>query len=54
MPAENVPVGSAALLNGVLKRSRDMVLPYDVGELLWTVFAGKDLVAHEGDEAHYT
>ena len=54
MPAEDVTVGSSALLNGILKCAGDVVLPDYVGELLGTVFAGKNLVAHEGDEANYT
>ena len=51
MPAEDVTVGSSALLNGILKCAGDVVLPDYVGELLWTVFAGENLIAHEGDEA---
>jgi len=54
MSAEDVPVGSPALVNGILKRACDVVLPDYVGELLGTVFAGKNLVAHKGDEANYT
>src|SRR6185369_3161442 len=44
--AEDVSMGDALLLDSVLERSSDVVLPNDVGELLGPVFAGKDLVAH--------
>ena len=44
--AENVPVGDALLLDGILQRASDMVLPNHIGELLRTVFSGKDLIAH--------
>ena len=44
--AENVAVRDALLLDGVLQRAGDVVLPDHVGELLGPVFAGKDLIAH--------
>ena len=44
--AEDVPVGNPLLLNGIFQRASDVVLPNHIGELLWTVFSGKDLVAH--------
>ena len=49
MPAENVPVSSTFLLNGIFQGAGDMLLPDDFRKFLRTVFAGKDLVAH-GEE----
>ncbi len=46
MSAEDVSVGNASLLDGVLQRARDVVLPDDVGEFLWPVFARENLVTH--------
>ena len=44
--AEDVAVRDTLLLDGVLQGAGDVVLPDDFGELLWPVFAGKNLVAH--------
>ncbi len=44
--AEDVPVRNPLLLNGIFQRASDVVLPNHIGELLWTVFSGKDLIAH--------
>ena len=46
MPAKNVAVSHAVLLNGIFQRASDMLLPDHVGEALRTVFAGQDRVAH--------
>ena len=46
MPAEDVAVGDALLLDGILQRAGDVLLPDHVGELLWTVFARQNLVTH--------
>ncbi len=46
MAAEDVSVRDAPLPNGVLQGAGDVLLPDDLGEFLWPVFAGKDLVAH--------
>jgi hypothetical protein len=43
-------VRNALLLDGVLERTRDVVLPNDVSKLLWPVFAGEDLIAHGKDD----
>ena len=40
MSAEDVAVGDALLLDGVLQGAGDVVLADDVGELLGPVFAG--------------
>jgi hypothetical protein len=47
MPAEDVPVGDPLLLDSVLQGTGDVSLPDDVGEPLWSVFAGENLVTHE-------
>ena len=44
--AENVAVGGAALLDGILQGAGYVFLPDDFGEFLGTVFAGEDLIAH--------
>jgi hypothetical protein len=46
VPTENVAMRDALLFDGVLERAGDVVLPNDVREFLWPVFAGKDLIAH--------
>ena len=33
-------MGRSSLLNGVLERTGNVLLPDDLGEFLWTVFAG--------------
>jgi hypothetical protein len=49
MAAENVSVGGSPLFEGVLERAGNVLLPDDLGELLWTVFARQDGVAHESE-----
>ena len=44
--AEYVSVRNPLLLNGILQSASDVVLPNHIGELLRTVFSGKDLIAH--------
>jgi hypothetical protein len=39
-------VRNPPLLDGVLQRAGDVLLPDDVGEALWPVFACQDLVSH--------
>ena len=46
MAAENVAVGGASLLDGVLQGAGDVLLSDDLGEFLRTVFAGQDGVTH--------
>ena len=46
MPAEDVAVRNAVLLQRVLQRACDVVLPGHIGEALRTILAGKDLVSH--------
>ena len=46
MAAENVAVGGASLLDGVLQGAGDVFLSDDLGEFLRTVFAGQDRVTH--------
>src|SRR5579863_2909951 len=48
--AEDVPVGGASLLDGVLEGAGDVLLSDDLGELLRTVFASQNGVTHEGEE----
>ena len=45
--AEDVAMGGASLLDRVLQGPGDVLLADDLGELLWTVFAGQDSVGHE-------
>ena len=40
-------VSNAALLNGVLQGSGDVVLPNHLGEFLWPVFTRENLITHE-------
>src|ERR1700733_11362175 len=47
MSAEDVAVGRASLFDCVLKGPRNVLLSDDLGELLRTVFARQDGVAHE-------
>ena len=47
--AEDVAVGDAPLLDGILQRAGDVLLPDHLGELLWTVFARQNLITH-GEE----
>ena len=47
MPAEDVAVSNALLLDGVLQRAGDMFLADDVGESLRAVFARQDGITHE-------
>ena len=49
MPAKNVAVSDAFLLNGVLQGAGNVFLPDDFGEFLRPVFARKNLIAH-GEE----
>ena len=53
VPAENVSMGGAPLLNGVLERAGDVFLPDHLGEFLGTVLARQDLVAHGVDTRLY-
>ncbi len=46
MAAEDVAVGGASLLDGVLQGAGDVLLSDDLGEFLRTVFAGQDGVTH--------
>ena len=46
MAAEDVAVRNAVLLQRVLQRACDVVLPGHIGEALRTILAGKDLVSH--------
>ena len=46
MPAEDVAVRDASLLNGILQGAGDVVLPDHFGEFLWPVFARENLVTH--------
>jgi hypothetical protein len=46
MSAEDVAMRNPSLLDGVLQRPRDVVLPNDVGKFLWPVFARENLVTH--------
>src|ERR1700739_1492061 len=50
MAAEDIAVGGASLLDGVLEGAGDVFLSDDLGELLRTVLAGQDGVAHELEE----
>src|SRR5262249_25166825 len=47
MPAENIPLAYPALFNSVSERTRNVFLPDHFGELLRTVLACQNLVAHE-------
>ena len=44
--AENVAVGRPSLLDGILQSARNMFLSDDFGELLRTVLARQNLIAH--------
>jgi hypothetical protein len=46
VPAEDVAVGHSLLLERVDQRPGHMLLSGDIGEALWTVFAGENLVSH--------
>ena len=46
---EDVSVGEALLLDGVLERGGDVLLADDVGKRLRPIFAGKNRVAHGGN-----
>src|SRR5438270_13234793 len=46
MPAEDVAMRDALLLNCVLERARHVLLPDNVGKTLRTVLSREDLVAH--------
>src|SRR6185437_359521 len=46
MSAKNIAVGDSSLLDGVLERAGNVLLPDDFRELLRTVFSGENLVAH--------
>ena len=48
--AEDVAVGGASLFDGVLQGAGDVLLSDDLGELLRTVLAGQDGVAHGREE----
>src|SRR5690242_19894224 len=50
MSAEDVAVCNSLLRNRILERARYMILPYDVGKLLWPVFSGEDLITHGGTQ----
>src|SRR5262249_6805723 len=51
--AKDISVSRAPLLNGVLQGLGDVLLPYDLGELLRTVLAGQNLIAHESEAKLY-
>src|SRR6476660_1182804 len=44
MPAKNVPMGNPSLLNGVFKRTGNVLLPNHLRELLRPVFTCQDLI----------
>jgi hypothetical protein len=44
--AEDISVSRASLLDGVLQGLGNVLLSYDFGELLRTVFARQNLIAH--------
>src|SRR5271166_1349850 len=46
MAAEDVAVGGASLLDGVLQGAGNVLLSDDLGEFLRTIFAGQDGVTH--------
>jgi hypothetical protein len=46
MSAKNVSVRDPALLDSILERAGDVLLPDDFRELLRTIFSGENLVAH--------
>jgi len=48
--AEDVAVGAASLLDGVLQGAGNVLLSDDLGEPLRTIFARQDGVAHEPEE----
>jgi hypothetical protein len=48
MPAENISVGGASLLQSVLQGAGDVLLSDNLGEFLRPVFARQDGIAHEG------
>src|SRR5207249_4812149 len=45
-PDKKIGVGQAILLDRILERASDVVLPDDIVERLGSVFAGENLVAH--------
>ena len=48
MAAKNVAVRRSPLLNGILERAGNMFLSDHLGELLRTVLARQNLIAHGG------
>src|SRR6266567_2813163 len=54
VPAEDVSMRGASLVNGILQRAGDVLLPNDFRKFLWTVFAREDLVAHGRRYSDYT
>jgi hypothetical protein len=52
--AEDIAVRRTALGKRVLQGAGNMLLADDVGELLGTVFAGKNLVTHDEEKLDYT
>src|SRR5271166_1192649 len=46
MAAEDIAVRNPLLLDGVLQGTSDVLLPDDVGEFLWPVFARENLITH--------
>ena len=46
MPAENVTVGDALLFQRILQSTDNVILSDHIGELLWTVFARQNGIAH--------
>ena len=51
MSAENIAVGRASLLDGILQGAGDVLLSDDLRKLLGTVFAGQDGITHEDEES---
>lgn len=47
MSAEDIAVGGASLLDGILQGARDVLLSDDLGKFLRTVLARQDGVTHE-------
>jgi hypothetical protein len=46
VPAEDVSMRDSPLLDCILERTGDVLLPDNIGELLRSVFAGQNLIAH--------
>jgi hypothetical protein len=53
MSAEDIPVRSSRLFDGVLQGAGNMLLPDNFGELLRTIFARQNGVGHEAKTRLY-